>query len=104
MEATFERKSIMMEAVKDSFRKLDPRIQLKNPVMFVTEIGALLSSIFVLRAWAAGHGASFEAQIAVWLWFTVVFANFAEAMAEGRGKAQAEALRKTRSATVARLL
>jgi K+-transporting ATPase ATPase B chain len=104
MEATFERKSIIFEAVKDSFRKLDPRIQLKNPVMFVTEVGALLSTIFVLRAWAAGHGASFEAQISAWLWFTVVFANFAEAMAEGRGKAQAEALKKTRSFTAARLL
>src|SRR5665213_2612336 len=105
MEATSEqRNKIMVEAVKDSFRKLDPRIQLKNPVMFVTEVGALLSTIFVMRAWAAGHGASFEAQISIWLWFTVVFANFAEAMAEGRGKAQAEALKKTRSATVARLL
>ena len=78
------------EAMKDSFRKLDPRIQLKNPVMFVTEVGALLSTIFVGRAWAAGHAAGFEAQIAAWLWFTVVFANFAEA------------LKKTRSATVAR--
>ena len=104
MEATLEqRKSIIMEAMKDSFRKLDPRVQLKNPVMFVTEVGALLSTIFVARAVLHGHGAGFEAQIAAWLWFTVVFANFAEAMAEGRGKAQAEALKKTRSATVARL-
>ena len=92
MEATLEqRKSIIMEAMKDSFRKLDPRVQLKNPVMFVTEVGALLSTIFVARAVLHGHGAGFEAQIAAWLWFTVVFANFAEAMAEGRGKAQAEA-------------
>jgi len=104
MEATLEqRRSIIAEAIKDSFRKLDPRVQLKNPVMFVTEVGALLSTIFVVRAWMAGHSAAFEAQIAAWLWFTVVFANFAEAMAEGRGKAQAEALKKTRSATVARL-
>jgi K+-transporting ATPase ATPase B chain len=104
MEATLEqRKSIIMEAMKDSFRKLDPRVQLKNPVMFVTEVGALLSTIFVVRAMLHGHSAGFEAQIAAWLWFTVVFANFAEAMAEGRGKAQAEALKKTRSATVARL-
>jgi len=104
MQATLEqRRSIIAEAMKDSFRKLDPRVQLKNPVMFVTEVGALLSTIFVVRAWMAGHSAGFEAQIAAWLWFTVVFANFAEAMAEGRGKAQAEALKKTRSATVARL-
>ena len=104
MEATLEqRRTIIIEAMKDSFRKLDPRVQLKNPVMFVTEVGALLSTIFVVRAWMAGHSAGFEAQISAWLWFTVVFANFAEAMAEGRGKAQAEALKKTRSATVARL-
>jgi K+-transporting ATPase ATPase B chain len=104
MEAAMQSNSIIVEAVKDSFRKLDPRVQLKNPVMFVTEVGALLSTVFVIRAWGAGHAAGFEAQIAAWLWFTVIFANFAEGMAEGRGKAQAEALKKTRSATVARLL
>jgi K+-transporting ATPase ATPase B chain len=104
MEASIQNNGIVLEAVKDSFRKLDPRVQLKNPVMFVTEVGALLSTVFVIRAWGAGHAAGFEAQIAAWLWFTVIFANFAEGMAEGRGKAQAEALKKTRSATVARLL
>ena len=104
MEAVFDRNALMLEAVKASFIKLDPRVQLKNPVMFVTEVGALLSSVFVLRAWMAGHGAGFEFQISAWLWFTVVFANFAEAMAEGRGKAQAESLKKTRSNTMARLL
>ena len=89
-------------ALKESFLKLDPRVQMKNPVMFVTLIGAVMTTIYVI--FNIGHGSKiFEFQISVWLWFTVLFANFAEALAEGRGKAQAESLKKTRTQTVARL-
>ena len=90
-------------AIKDSFLKLSPRVQMKNPVMFVTLIGAITTTVFVVFQIGHGHK-SFEVQIAVWLWFTVLFANFAEAIAEGRGKAQAEALKKTRTQTQARRL
>jgi K+-transporting ATPase ATPase B chain len=94
---------LVIPALKDSFIKLDLRVQIKNPVMFVTLIGAVLTSVYVL--FGIGHGSKiFELQIAVWLWFTVLFANFAEAIAEGRGKAQAESLKRSRSHTVARLL
>ena len=93
---------IFFPALKDSFVKLDPRVQMKNPVMFVTEIGALMTSVYVIFG-IGGGSKTFELQIALWLWFTVLFANFAEALAEGRGKAQAEALRKTRTTTLARV-
>ena len=77
----------------------------KNPVMFVVEVGALLTSILVIRDVTAGRSSvGFELQITLWLWATVLFANFAEAMAEGRGKAQADTLRKTRTETVANRL
>ncbi len=90
-------------AIKDSFLKLHPRVQMKNPVMFVTLIGAVLTTVYVV--FGIGHGSKiFELQIALWLWFTVLFANFAEAIAEGRGKAQAESLKKTRTQTIARQL
>src|SRR5258708_21816658 len=92
-------------AVLDSFRKLHPRTMVKNPVMFVVEVGALLTSIQLIRDslhHAGGFG--FGLQITLWLWFTVVFANFAEAMAEGRGKAQADTLRKARAETIAHRL
>src|SRR6267142_682467 len=92
-------------AVLDSFRKLHPRTMVKNPVMFVVEVGALLTSIQLIRDslhHAGGFG--FGLQITLWLWFTVVFANFAEAMAEGRGKAQADTLRKARADTQAHRL
>jgi len=88
-------------AVVDSFKKLDPRLMVKNPVMFVTMVGAAVTTAEIFTA-AADRG--FIAQIALWLWFTVLFANFAEAMAEGRGKAQAQALRKTRVQTKTRRL
>src|SRR5216683_66770 len=94
--------AILSRAILDSFRKLNPRTMVKNPVMFVVEVGAVLTTIQL--AWNAFHGAGhlgFGLQITLWLWFTVLFANFAEAMAEGRGKAQADALRKARSETVA---
>ena len=80
----------------DAFKKLDPRLMLKNPVMFVTMVGAALTTVGIFTA-RVDRG--FIAQLALWLWFTVLFANFAEAMAEGRGKAQAQALRKTRVET-----
>ena len=86
-------------AVADSFKKLDPRLMVKNPVMFVTMVGAAVTTVDIFTA-TADRG--FIAQIALWLWFTVLFANFAEAMAEGRGKAQAQALRKTRVLTKCR--
>jgi K+-transporting ATPase ATPase B chain len=83
-------------ATVDAFKKLDPRLMLKNPVMFVTMVGAALTTVGIFTARA---DRAFIAQLALWLWFTVLFANFAEAMAEGRGKAQAQALRKTRVQT-----
>ena len=86
----------------DAFRKLHPRTMVKNPVMFVVEVGAVLTTMLLLRDVAAGvDGIGFELQITLWLWATVLFANLAEAMAEGRGKAQADTLRKTRTETVA---
>src|SRR6185312_17084362 len=88
-------------AVRDSFPKLDPRTQLKNPVMFIVELGSVITTaIFVLDLVRGQTGQLwFVGVIAVWLWLTVLFANFAEAIAEGRGKAQANALRATRHTT-----
>ena len=89
---------IVRRAAVDAVIKLNPRVQLRNPVMFVVEAGAALTTVLWLQA-VAGQGetsTSFIFAIAIWLWFTVIFANFAEAMAEGRGKAQADALRKAR--------
>ncbi len=96
-------REIFVPALKDAVTKLDPRVQMRNPVMFVTEIGAFITTVYAIFGFGNGsHG--FEFQIAVWLWFTVIFANFAEAIAEGRGKAQAAELRKTRTSTIARRL
>ena len=96
---------IVRRAIRDSFIKLSPMTLWKNPVMFVVEIGAALTTMLLVRALVAGAGnAGFDLQICLWLWFTVLFANFAEAMAEGRGKAQAEALRKTKTESMARRL
>jgi potassium-transporting ATPase ATP-binding subunit len=90
-------------AFGESFLKLDPRRQVRNPVMFVTEVGALIVSLLGVQAVVARSGtAGFTVAIAAWLWLTVLFANFSEALAEGRGKAQAEALRKTRRDTQAK--
>ncbi len=98
-------RAILVRAVGDSFKKLDPRWQARNPVMFVVEVGAAATSIFLVRDLARHTGtAGFDFAIAAWLWFTVIFANFAEAVAEGRGKAQAETLRRTKSDTYARML
>jgi K+-transporting ATPase ATPase B chain len=93
---------IIRPALIDSLWKLDPRIQVKNPVMFIVEVGSLLTTIVFIQELASGAGRPlFTGQVAFWLWFTVIFANFAEAMAEGRGKAQAETLRKARTETIA---
>ena len=93
-------------AVLDAFRKLNPKHQVRNPVMFVTELGSLLTTVLWVQA-LVGNGEAptgFIGVIAVWLWFTVLFANFSEALAEGRGKAQAESLRKARQDTPAKRL
>jgi potassium-transporting ATPase ATP-binding subunit len=96
---------IIRRATRESFVKLNPRLVAKNPVMFVVEVGAALTTVFLIKDIVTGAtGLLFGIQIALWLWFTVLFANFAEAMAEARGKAQAEALRKTKTDTVARKL
>ena len=93
---------IVRGAVWDSLRKLHPRTMARNPVMFVVEVGSVLTSVrFAFDAFAGRPGLGFELQITFWLWLTVLFANFAEAMAEGRGKAQADTLRKARTETVA---
>ncbi len=93
---------IISRALGDAFVKLDPRTMMKNPVMFVVEVGSVITSIYVVRNLLSGHHSlHFDLQITLWLWFTVLFANFAEAMAEGRGKAQADALRKAKSETTA---
>jgi K+-transporting ATPase ATPase B chain len=93
---------IVRRASVDALTKLNPRTMMKNPVMFVVEIGSVITSIYLVRDILAHHGAlRFDLQITLWLWFTVLFANFAEAMAEGRGKAQADALRRAKSETSA---
>jgi len=101
--ATLNR-AIIGEALFAAFKKLDPRILYRNPVIFIVEAGALLTSSLLFRdvlAGEPGRTLSFELQVSLWLWFTVLFANFAEAVAEGRGKAQAASLRRTRTDTTA---
>jgi K+-transporting ATPase ATPase B chain len=95
---------LIASAITESFRKLDPRTLMRNPVMFVVEIVALLTTVLVIRDAAIGVNILFSAQIAFWLWFTVIFANLAEAVAEGRGKAQADNLRRMRTETQAKRL
>ncbi len=96
---------IVLPAISASFTKLDPRVMVKNPVMFVVEVVAALTTvIFIRNLVTGGEDLAFTFQIILWLWFTVLFANFAEAVAEGRGKAQAESLKKTRTETQAKLL
>jgi K+-transporting ATPase ATPase B chain len=98
--------AILLPAIGNAFRKLDPRVMARNPVMFVVEVAATLTTFLFLRDWLRGAAAhpGFAFQINLWLWFTVLFANFAESVAEGRGKAQAETLRRTRSDTIAKVL
>ncbi len=98
--------ALVRTAVIDALRKLDPRVMIKNPVMFVVEVGAALTTVLLVRDLVTdtgelGETIGFEVQITLWLWATVLFANLAEAMAEGRGKAQADTLRKARTETVA---
>src|SRR5215469_9493432 len=106
---------IIRRAIPESFKKLDPRVQLRNPVMFVVEVGSVITTIEFVRLLFTQPSASFSRSqltfetifvlsVSIWLWFTVVFANFAEAMAEGRGKAQADTLRKARTTTMAKRL
>src|SRR5260370_41706407 len=97
---------IVVPAIGSAFVKLAPRLMIKNPVMFVVEVVAALTTVIFLRnlVMGGGDGLGFTFQIILWLWFTVLFANFAEAVAEGRGKAQAETLRKTRTESQAKLL
>src|SRR5216683_758578 len=104
VSALFDRK-IVVPAIGSAFAKLDPRVLMKNPVMFVLEIVTALTTVILIRDLVTG-GAHivFEFQIVLWLWFTVLFANFAEAVAEGRGKAQANALRRQRRESQARRL
>ena len=96
---------IISRAAVDALKKLDPRLMMKNPVMFVVEVGSVITTMLLIRDLATGAtGSGFGLQITLWLWFTVLFANFAEAMAEGRGKAQADTLRKAKTETTARRL
>ncbi len=99
----FDRR-ILGEAITGSFRKLDPRVQLRNPVMFAVFLGSLLTTVLWVKSLggAADESSTFVLGVAIWLWFTVLFANFAEAIAEGHGKAQAASLKKSRTTVVAR--
>ncbi len=94
---------VVRDAVVESFRKLDPRVQIKNPIMFTVYVGSILTTIFWVDRLAAGgtESSGFVLGVAIWLWFTVLFANFAEAIAEGHGKAQAASLKKSRTAVTA---
>lgn len=96
--------AMLKTAFRDALRKFDPRALSKNFVIFVTAIGALVATVVLIRDAAAGQPFGFTLQVTLWLWFTVLFANFAEALAEGRGKAQADALKKMRVYVNARLL
>src|SRR5262245_59783781 len=104
VSALFDRK-IVVPAIGSAFVKLDPRSLMRNPVMFVLEIVTILTTVILIRdIFTGGEHIGFEFQIVLWLWFTVLFANFAEAVAEGRGKAQAASLRRQRTETQAKLL
>src|SRR5882672_6772536 len=104
VSALFDPK-IVVPAIGSAFVKLDPRTLIKSPVMFVLEVVSALTTVILLRDLVTGgREIGFEFQIVLWLWFTVLFANFSEAIAEGRGKAQADSLRKTRTETQAKLM
>lgn len=98
----FTKKDIL-KGILDSFKKLDPKDQLRNPVMFIVYLGAIITTAIVMIEAAMGSFSSFDLQIAIWLWFTVLFANFAEAIAEGKGKAQAASLKNVKKETIAKL-
>src|SRR5215510_9655247 len=96
---------IVRRAIRDAFVKLNPRHMVRNPVMFVVLLGSAYTTVVLVRDIAQGRpGVGFTLQLSLWLWFTVLFANFAEAMAEGRGKAQADTLRRSRTQTKAKRL
>jgi K+-transporting ATPase ATPase B chain len=97
-------KKIMSFSIKQSILRLDPRVEVRNPVMFIVEVGAIFVTVIFFYNAVIGKFLSFPAQIAIWLWFTAIFANFAEAMAEGRGKAQAESLRNVKVDTKAKVI
>jgi K+-transporting ATPase ATPase B chain len=101
---TFFDKKLLMCAISDAFAKLNPKTELGNPVMFVVLIGAIMTTMIFTLDLLRGTFSGFEFQIAIWLWFTVLFANFAEAIAEGQGKAMADSLRRAQTETYARLL
>src|SRR5260370_719359 len=103
MRSLFDR-AILRRALTDAVIKLNPRKMMKNPVMLLVEAGALLTTILLIPGLTKSVDYRFQIQITLWLWATVLFANFAEAVAEGRGKAQADALRKAKIETVARRL
>ncbi|MDT8333251.1 potassium-transporting ATPase subunit B, partial [Roseomonas gilardii] len=96
--------TLLPRAAADAFRKLNPVTLIRNPVIFVTEVVSILVTLLAARAAFAGEPWAFQAGIALWLWFTVLFATFAEAVAEGRGRARAESLRRARTETQAKLL
>src|SRR5262249_43673367 len=105
--ASFLDREILVPAIRDSFLKLEPRWQARNPVMFVVEVGSVITTIvFVVGFFQGATGSTqlFVGQVALWLWFTVLFANFPEVVAEGRGRAEAAALRRTRAELIARRL
>src|SRR5262249_24985420 len=99
-------RALIRRAAQDAFPKLDPRLMAKNPVMFVVEVGSVITTVVLLQGLLGitDINIGFGLQVTVWLWFTVLFANFAEAFAEARGKAQADTLRSMRSDTPAKLL
>ena len=96
--------AIVRRALLDSIVKLSPRRMMKNPVMFLVEVGAVLTTLLLIPGLSKRVDYLFQAQITLWLWATVLFANFAEAVAEGRGKAQADALRRAKTEATARRL
>lgn len=95
-------RALLLQAVCDAFKKLYPKTQVRNPVMFITYLGAITTTVFFIKGIMHGTVSFFEMQISLWLWFTVLFSNFSEALAEGRGQAQAASLRKSRSDVYAR--
>ncbi len=105
-KAAANEQEMYLRAALEAFKKLDPRLLVRNPVMFVVEVGSILTTVLWIQA-LLGRGEAapgFIGLVAIWLWFTVLFANFSEAIAEGHGKAQAEALRRTRQETQAKRL
>lgn len=94
--------NMLIDSIKESLVMLQPQIQFKNPVMFVTYLGAITTTLYVIFALLQNKTSWFDIQIMLWLWFTVIFANFAQAIAESRGKAQADSLRKTKIEAYAR--